>query len=122
MGFAERGLGSLPGGDESVLVRGVRACMEVGWPVYDILQSAVENTDEAVLATELSEPTSFKSSRERLSSSPGDSVFFGSRGEKYVLGADDCCAVNDCTDGWTDKSTRGDSVRLDAFPSLSRVS
>jgi len=29
-GLAERGLGSLPGGDESELVKGVRACRDMG--------------------------------------------------------------------------------------------
>ena len=53
-GFAERGLGSLPGGEESVLVKGVRAWSEGLRPVYDILFAA-EKIDEAELAIELSE-------------------------------------------------------------------
>lgn len=56
-GFADRGLGSLPGGDESELVKGVRACSEEVRPGYDIVVG--ENTDEAELGIELSEPAPF---------------------------------------------------------------
>jgi hypothetical protein len=31
-----RGLGGLPGGDESELVKGVRACRDMGWPERDM--------------------------------------------------------------------------------------
>jgi hypothetical protein len=54
-GFAERGLGSLPGGDESVLVKGVRACRDGLRPVNDMLLAA-EKTEEAELVADLSEP------------------------------------------------------------------
>jgi hypothetical protein len=37
-GLAERGLGSLPGGDESELVKGVRAWSNVEWPRRDIVE------------------------------------------------------------------------------------
>jgi hypothetical protein len=38
--FADRGLGGLPGGDESELVKGVRAWKDMGWPARDIAESA----------------------------------------------------------------------------------
>lgn len=63
-GFADRGLGSLPGGDESVLVKGVRACNDALCPGYDIVM-AVEKTDDAELGTELSEPAPFSKSPAR---------------------------------------------------------
>jgi hypothetical protein len=53
--IAERGLGSLRGGDESVLVKGVRAWSDGLRPVYDML-CAAEKMEEAALADELSEP------------------------------------------------------------------
>ena len=73
-GFAERGLGSLPGGEESVLVKGVRACRDAACPGYDILLWAEEKTDEVELALELSEPTPFKRSPGRVSWSRGECV------------------------------------------------
>lgn len=36
-GFVERGLVGFPGGDESELVKGVRACRDIGWPGRDIV-------------------------------------------------------------------------------------
>lgn len=45
-GFADRGLGSLPGGDESEDVKGVRACSEAVRPGYDMVLEA-GNRDEA---------------------------------------------------------------------------
>ena len=59
-GFAERGLGSFPGGDESVLVNGVSALRAGGCPGCAILVLADENMDDVVLDTELAEPTPFK--------------------------------------------------------------
>lgn len=70
-GFAERGLGSFPGGDESVLVKGVRAWSDAACPGYDILVLA-ENTEVTELAREVSEPTPFSKSPERLSSLSGE--------------------------------------------------
>ena len=53
-GFADRGLGSLPGGDESELVKGVRACREAVRAGYDIV-SDWENSGDAALETEVSD-------------------------------------------------------------------
>jgi hypothetical protein len=67
-GFAEHGLGSFPGGDESVLVNGVSACI---CPAYAIFVLVEEKMDEVELDTELAEPRPFKSPPERLSWSSG---------------------------------------------------
>jgi hypothetical protein len=53
-GFADRGLGSLPGGDESELVKGVRTCSDAVRPGYGMVPAA-ENTDEATLEADVSE-------------------------------------------------------------------
>jgi hypothetical protein len=53
-GFADRGLGSLPGGDESELVKGVRTCSDAVRPGYGMVPEA-ENTDEAMLEADVSE-------------------------------------------------------------------
>lgn len=53
-GFADRGLGSLPGGDESELVKGVRACREAVRPGYDMV-AGWENSDEVALEAEVSD-------------------------------------------------------------------
>jgi hypothetical protein len=71
-GFADRGLGSLPGGDESELVRGVRAYNDADCPGCDILLAA-EKTEDAELAREESEPTPFSRSLRRCSWSSGES-------------------------------------------------
>lgn len=52
-GFADRGLGSLPGGDESELVKGVRACSEAVRPEYDMVLEAGD-TDKAALEKKVS--------------------------------------------------------------------
>jgi hypothetical protein len=61
-GFADRGLGSLPGGDESVLVKGVKVCNDAAWAGYDMLLVGVEETEAAELANELTETISFSRS------------------------------------------------------------
>ena len=61
-GFADRGLGSLPGGDESVLVKGVKVCNDAAWAGYDILLLGVEETEATELASELTEPIQFSRS------------------------------------------------------------
>lgn len=61
-GLADRGLGSLPGGDESELVNGVRALRAVGWPARDMAEGA-EKVDEACVGVEQAESTSLSSSR-----------------------------------------------------------
>jgi hypothetical protein len=71
-GFIERGLNGLPGGEESVLVNGVRAWSAAVWPGYDdIAECGFEKTDDAVLARELAEPTPVNKSPDRQSSSSG---------------------------------------------------
>jgi hypothetical protein len=75
--FADRGLASLPGGDESELVNGVRACSDAARPGYDILVLGGENMDEWLLERELSEPMPFRKSPRRCSWSIGlCDVFF----------------------------------------------
>lgn len=59
--LVERGLGSLPGGDESVLVKGVRACADEGWPERDMALAA-EKMDECDVGVEVVELASFNSS------------------------------------------------------------
>jgi hypothetical protein len=58
-GFADRGLGSLPGGEESVLVKGVRACRDAAWAGYDILRSGVICTEAVELTSNWIEPIPF---------------------------------------------------------------
>lgn len=67
-GFAERGLGSFPGGDESVLVNGVRAFICAAYAIFVLVE---EKMDEVELDTELAEPIPFRSPLERLSWSSG---------------------------------------------------
>ena len=56
----DRGLGSLPGGDESELVRGVRACRELLLPERDMVGGA-EKVEEAGVGVEESESASSSS-------------------------------------------------------------
>jgi hypothetical protein len=42
-GLAERGLGSLPGGDESELVKGVRAWRSIGCPERDMVEGVLKS-------------------------------------------------------------------------------
>jgi hypothetical protein len=73
-GLAERGLGSLPGGDESELVKGVRAWMDVGWPRRDMMEGVgaeVEGEVEVEAAhagAEVLESMQFSSVSERRAS------------------------------------------------------
>jgi hypothetical protein len=53
----DRGLGNLPGGDESELVRGVRACRELLCPERDMVGGA-EKVEEAGVDAEESESSS----------------------------------------------------------------
>jgi hypothetical protein len=73
-GCAERGLGSFPGGDESVLVKGVRACIEVAWLGYDILGLAGDNTDNVEAANELADAVRLRRVHARCSSSASECV------------------------------------------------
>lgn len=110
-GLAERGLRALPGGDEPVLVKGVRACMDAVRPGYDIMLLRVENTDGAELSSELSEATPFSTSAGVCSSSSGESdVGWAASG----LEADCVFAAKA---GWrrddlTDESARRELARL----------
>lgn len=70
-GLAERGLGSLPGGDESELVKGVRAWREAGGPARDMAEGA-EKVEEVVVGVELPESTWFSSESERRASSKSE--------------------------------------------------
>lgn len=67
----ERGLGSLPGGEESELVKGVRAWREWLWPGRDMVGGA-EKVDEA--GVEESESTSSSRWLGRCASFLGESV------------------------------------------------
>ena len=66
-GFAARGLGSLPGGDESELVKGVRACRDAVRPGFDMVPVA-EKTDEATLDADVSDRELVSSSARRAPS------------------------------------------------------
>lgn len=74
-GFADRGLSSLPGGEESELVKGVRACSDAVWPGYDMVPAA-ENTDEATLEADVSDRELVSKSLRRAPLSLGICVFF----------------------------------------------
>lgn len=119
-GLAERGLRALPGGDESVLVKGVRACMDAVRPGCGMLLLGVENTEGAELSSELSEATPFSTSAGVCSSSSGESdVGWAAAG----LDAEDVFAANA---GWrrddlTDESARRELARLRELSSLLRV-
>lgn len=52
--FADRGLGSLPGGDESELVKGVSACRDMAGPERDIVVGGRERKAARVDAVQLS--------------------------------------------------------------------
>jgi hypothetical protein len=65
--LCNRGLGNLPGGDESELVRGVRACRELLWPERDMVDGA-EKVEEAGVGVEESESASSSSSLGRRAS------------------------------------------------------
>jgi hypothetical protein len=69
-GLAERGLGSLPGGDESELVKGVRAWRDAGWPRRDMVEDVeVEVEVEAAHAgVDVLESMQFSSVSERRAS------------------------------------------------------
>jgi hypothetical protein len=71
----ERGLGSLPGGDESELVKGVRACREIFWPERDMVEGA-EKVEEAGVGAEESESTSSSRSLGRRASFLGEFDLF----------------------------------------------
>ena len=99
--LAERGLGSLPGGDESELVKGVRACRDELRPGYDIVWAA-ENTDEAELGRELSERALVSTSPWRRPWSSGECVLLLSSLLMLSPAADDCTAEElgrEVTDG-----------------------
>jgi hypothetical protein len=65
--FAARGLGSLPGGDDSALVSGVSASVLEAVPLCEFAgRLLLEKTDDAALESELAEPTVV------FSRSPGD--------------------------------------------------
>jgi hypothetical protein len=66
---AERGLGSLPGGDESELVKGVRACRDTGGPERDMAVDVREVEGAGVGVTEM---TQFSSVSERSASLRGE--------------------------------------------------
>jgi hypothetical protein len=120
-GFAERGLGSLPGGDESVLVRGVRACKDAACPAYDILLWGLEKTDDAELARELSEPTLFSTSPNRWSSSVGECVRLLSSMDNDALGAGDANTAR-CGCNLTDEPARCEPARRGPASLLPRAS
>jgi hypothetical protein len=105
-GLAERGLGSLPGGDESVLVRGVRACSDAAWPGYDMSVLGAEKTEGPELM-EVSEPAPFSTSPEPCSLSSGECAL--------VLGKadadDDVLAAADADTEACFRRGAGDSVR-----------
>jgi len=51
-GLAERGLCGLPGGDEPELVKGVRACRDMGWPERD-MAVGVQKVEGAAASVEM---------------------------------------------------------------------
>lgn len=65
-GFADRGLGGLPGGEQSELVKGVRACSEAVRSGYGMVPDD-EKTGEATLERELSDARLFSKSPRRAS-------------------------------------------------------
>lgn len=117
--FAGRGLGSLPGGEESVLVRGVRACNDAPCPGYAIVISVKEKTEGVELARELSEPIPFSRSPGRCSSSAGESVIVLSCFDIEVL--DESAAERGACQ-LTDQPARRELVRRELLRSPRRES
>lgn len=70
-GLDECGLGSLPGGDESELVKGVRALRAVWCPERDMAEG-VEAMEEACVGVEAAESRSISSSRGRCALLSGE--------------------------------------------------
>jgi hypothetical protein len=120
-GLCDRGLGGLPGGEESVLVKGVRALIEAVCPGYDILLLGVEDTEGTTLPRELSEPIPFSRSLEPCSWSSGEGVLIlACAGGEESRGTAVPNAERLLDEG-TDESARREPARLRERLSLLRV-